>query len=364
MTASTSNASISRQRRRRNARRTGADGELAGDEAGDAAADALGFEDGEDEDYSDEYDEFDDEYDDDGSEREPSANAFDWLRDFKPELAGSSDFSLMGLSAASAAALASKSKPKPVFKACVHCKRAHLACDNNRPCKRCVHLGKSATCVDVEHKKRGRPKSIKGHVGPVSNPYGLAGGVGDIRMMPTGHMGGNLYSHPQQPMVNDTALMAAAVAAANSSNTTVPGLNQQQQQQLLFLQLLNKLANGGQISPEQFEQIPQSIQSPASPMSSALGTGTDTECVCVLSLQGIFVDVGPEIHLFLGYLPTDLVGENIYKYILPDDVRYVSQLHMQCLSQRKGFISNDMPRTVAKVRAPCVTFRPELIFLV
>lgn len=53
-------------------------------------------------------------------------------------------------------------KPKkPVFKACVNCKKAHLACDTSRPCKRCVHLGKTATCVDVEHKKRGRPKSQK-----------------------------------------------------------------------------------------------------------------------------------------------------------------------------------------------------------
>ena len=49
-------------------------------------------------------------------------------------------------------------RQKHVQKACVHCKRAHLACDNERPCRRCVHLGKT-DCVDVEHKRRGRPKS-------------------------------------------------------------------------------------------------------------------------------------------------------------------------------------------------------------
>ncbi|KAK9761664.1 hypothetical protein K7432_013270 [Basidiobolus ranarum] len=48
-------------------------------------------------------------------------------------------------------------KKKNVGRACVHCKKAHLACDESRPCKRCVHLGKSF-CVDVEHKRRGRPK--------------------------------------------------------------------------------------------------------------------------------------------------------------------------------------------------------------
>ncbi|KAJ3269994.1 hypothetical protein HDV01_000757 [Terramyces sp. JEL0728] len=53
-----------------------------------------------------------------------------------------------------------RKRPKHVGKACVHCKKAHLACDSNRPCKRCKHLGKD-DCVDVEHKRRGRPKSTK-----------------------------------------------------------------------------------------------------------------------------------------------------------------------------------------------------------
>ncbi|CAH1755819.1 9483_t:CDS:2 [Entrophospora sp. SA101] len=42
--------------------------------------------------------------------------------------------------------------------ACINCKRAHLACDVARPCKRCVALGKVDSCIDIKHKKRGRPK--------------------------------------------------------------------------------------------------------------------------------------------------------------------------------------------------------------
>ncbi|KAK4508836.1 uncharacterized protein ATC70_013459 [Mucor velutinosus] len=47
--------------------------------------------------------------------------------------------------------------------ACINCKKAHLACDLSRPCKRCSTLGKSDSCIDIKHKKRGRPKltSIK-----------------------------------------------------------------------------------------------------------------------------------------------------------------------------------------------------------
>ncbi|KAI8896222.1 hypothetical protein BC833DRAFT_598303 [Globomyces pollinis-pini] len=48
---------------------------------------------------------------------------------------------------------------KHVGKACTHCKKAHLACDSSRPCKRCTHLGKS-DCIDVTHKRRGRPPTV------------------------------------------------------------------------------------------------------------------------------------------------------------------------------------------------------------
>lgn len=46
-----------------------------------------------------------------------------------------------------------------VLKACAACKNSHVACDINRPCQRCVRLGKGDSCVDAERKKRGRPCS-------------------------------------------------------------------------------------------------------------------------------------------------------------------------------------------------------------
>lgn len=45
-----------------------------------------------------------------------------------------------------------------VASACVPCKRAHLRCDAMRPCSRCVTGGKEDSCIDVQHKKRGRPR--------------------------------------------------------------------------------------------------------------------------------------------------------------------------------------------------------------
>ncbi|EHK43189.1 hypothetical protein TRIATDRAFT_34761 [Trichoderma atroviride IMI 206040] len=45
-----------------------------------------------------------------------------------------------------------------VASACVPCKKAHLRCDAQRPCSRCLGSGKEDACVDVQHKKRGRPR--------------------------------------------------------------------------------------------------------------------------------------------------------------------------------------------------------------
>ncbi|KAI9709563.1 MAG: hypothetical protein M1820_003323 [Bogoriella megaspora] len=60
-----------------------------------------------------------------------------------------------------ALAARNKSSRRPkvhVASACVNCKKAHLSCDVQRPCARCVSTGKQESCIDVQHKKRGRPR--------------------------------------------------------------------------------------------------------------------------------------------------------------------------------------------------------------
>ena len=41
--------------------------------------------------------------------------------------------------------------------ACVSCHRMKVSCDSMRPCSRCVKMGRSDTCIDRPHKKKGRP---------------------------------------------------------------------------------------------------------------------------------------------------------------------------------------------------------------
>jgi len=52
---------------------------------------------------------------------------------------------------------------KPYVKrACTNCKKAHSACTEERPCKRCVQLGIAHECVDAERKKSSKTRQKKG----------------------------------------------------------------------------------------------------------------------------------------------------------------------------------------------------------
>ncbi|KAK9449888.1 uncharacterized protein V1518DRAFT_404969 [Limtongia smithiae] len=44
-------------------------------------------------------------------------------------------------------------KRKKASRACFHCQKAHLTCDDARPCQRCIKRGLSATCQDGVRKK-------------------------------------------------------------------------------------------------------------------------------------------------------------------------------------------------------------------
>ncbi|KAM5488505.1 hypothetical protein McanCB56680_000388 [Microsporum canis] len=68
-----------------------------------------------------------------------------------------------------------------VASACVNCKRKHLGCDSARPCRRCVVAGKEDSCVDVTHKRRGRPP-LKAEEGPIRGYESTFGQPGILRV--------------------------------------------------------------------------------------------------------------------------------------------------------------------------------------
>lgn len=48
---------------------------------------------------------------------------------------------------------------RQVSRACTHCRRGHTACDEQRPCSRCVARGRADSCVDHVRVPRRRPQS-------------------------------------------------------------------------------------------------------------------------------------------------------------------------------------------------------------
>ncbi|KAM9927413.1 hypothetical protein OXX59_002544, partial [Metschnikowia pulcherrima] len=50
--------------------------------------------------------------------------------------------------------LHNKPKRKKIFWACNHCNKAHITCDNNRPCSRCIKKGLQDTCEDAPRKRK------------------------------------------------------------------------------------------------------------------------------------------------------------------------------------------------------------------
>ena len=66
-----------------------------------------------------------------------------------------------------------------VKRACGNCKAAKTKCDSERPCRRCSRTGRSSSCNDSIHKKRGRKKHSGGPEGGEEGDGGDSGDEGD-----------------------------------------------------------------------------------------------------------------------------------------------------------------------------------------
>ena len=62
-----------------------------------------------------------------------------------------------------------------VKRACGNCKAAKTKCDSERPCRRCSRTGRSSSCNDSVHKKRGRKRNVSGGDGGEGGEDGDSG---------------------------------------------------------------------------------------------------------------------------------------------------------------------------------------------
>ncbi|WWC71973.1 uncharacterized protein I206_105932 [Kwoniella pini CBS 10737] len=172
-----------------------------------------------------------------------------------------------------------------VSSACGPCKRAHLACDVARPCKRCVNMGKADQCEDVPHKKRGRPKVPKPALG---EPYHRArppptdnGGVGRWK-------GPSMYDAPYMSTVDAPPPPMGSIGGRNSP--PIP-------------------------RPLGVEGDPAYSMPPQPNMPFTLFTTTDFK----------ILRATPSTYHLIGYHPNEFVNLNLLDWIHPQDRHFVDQ---------------------------------------
>ncbi|GMG40144.1 unnamed protein product [Ambrosiozyma monospora] len=129
---------------------------------------------------------------------------------------------------------------KKVSRACNHCRKAHMTCDESRPCKRCVNRGLAATCVDAPRKTKKYlletdlvPQPQPQH--PQSEAQVLSQGQAPVQVQ-AGPGSGAVRSIPMSNAINngtnnETISQNSSTIASNVSVVQLPPHLQQQQLQ-------------------------------------------------------------------------------------------------------------------------------------
>ncbi|OBZ84745.1 Transcription activator of gluconeogenesis ERT1 [Choanephora cucurbitarum] len=61
-------------------------------------------------------------------------------------------------------------RKKKAARACIHCQKAHLTCDDSRPCQRCIKRNLATTCTDGARKKAKYLQDIDDTTNPMTAP--------------------------------------------------------------------------------------------------------------------------------------------------------------------------------------------------
>ncbi|CAG8451088.1 7066_t:CDS:2 [Acaulospora morrowiae] len=214
--------------------------------------------------------------------------------------------------------------------ACVNCKKAHLACDEvrfagcdwdmdepssnshfPRPCKRCVALGKVETCVDIKHKKRGRPK------------------LKDKKQYPYDtHATADAKTWGTNPQFLPPTTADPDQQSGSRHHVDQPPPPQNQQHSFSSFIPSPPHLHSPPVSnrPMSFHRPSQYLEKPSkqlmrSPSVSSLPESPSSTITMYLTIDGATcASVSKECLGIMGYYPLELVNKSIYDYILPGDV--------------------------------------------
>jgi len=248
------------------------------------------------------------------------------------------------------------------------------------PLSRCVHMGKGDSCVDVEHKKRGRPKLPRTGLPPVifsSLPLSANFFV-FVFVFPAKTLDEGAIIRPPKSEESDEDRKDDDDDAEKPKRKSKSKKKKLLQQLLLLQQqqsktskeaptqrdqgMLEPYGNSGRSSSDEGEsssppsmgsystslplhpqlhrtEIPTHFQQPLmgqpqGGLQPGLLVPYDYEVLSVQSLEGQIANISPECELLLGFIPEELVGRTLYDLISPEDAEPLAHLHRSLFDSR------------------------------
>ncbi|UZJ53858.1 hypothetical protein CBS101457_003178 [Exobasidium rhododendri] len=217
--------------------------------------------------------------------------------------------------------------------ACLNCKRAHLACDVSRPCRRCINLGKTDTCIDVQHKKRGRPRLRDREAAAVAAAAAeqaeLATGSQDHSSgLPGQRLRGSFSSSSSGPTMKrsprsdastflspaaDGSLFSSSAIKAPPSSTSMSSIGPRGRSVSSSISLWSQGARtGAVVAPHEYSDSPSTV---------TLILSTGLQCArCSIESQAL-----------LGFSPSDLLERSLFELVHPSEKQRLEQLWLSLI---------------------------------
>lgn len=218
-----------------------------------------------------------------------------------------------------------------VASACVPCKRAHLRCDGTfsfvmlpyqiltiykaqRPCSRCVSNGKEDCCIDVQHKKRGRPR---------------------LREDRDTHFEPGQFQSPR-----DSARAPASIySASGQPSATYDGRPRQLSHTQPPEYQPSSATAGASANPRYLDHV---LSTPSTPGLQPLPPPSRTEEMAYVNMNLKFVKASPTFLHALS-LPQDLVGRSLGDIFPVQEGERIRALHTRLIEEQKRHELNHLP---------------------
>ncbi|EPQ29474.1 uncharacterized protein PFL1_03229 [Pseudozyma flocculosa PF-1] len=257
-------------------------------------------------------------------------------------MAASSSASSIGRDAMAAAGATRKMAKAHVPSACLNCKRAHLACDVGRPCRRCINLGKSDTCIDVQHKKRGRPrlKDRQESQTSVTRPSTMvdgAAGVGSDRAStsPSSSMGLMRYSPASEPSYFQSPPRQAGILSPPILSSS---MSSSSSSSMMTSTAVHRVSGPTHGAHPQTRTPSASVSASSYPYSrpdhartfsdghaaSAQPASAVVTIICSTNLQ--CARVSEDCQVLLGYQPSEVLERSLFELVHPTESTRLEEL--------------------------------------